>query len=128
MADDAPARVQPVAEALERLDGAGPARLDAALERVELALELREQRPHAGLDVLGADLAEAGQSGRVDQRVGDRGGFAHQKRRVYETSVPGSSGRATSSTKEWSTESRSSARRANTRPAATRGVSEPPGT
>ena len=98
VADDAPDVAQPVVHALERLNGARPGRLDGALQPLELAGELGEQRAHARLDVLGADLSEARQATRIQQRVRVCRRLAHQKRRVYETSVPGSSGRATSST------------------------------
>jgi hypothetical protein len=126
--DDAPARAQPVGDPLQRLDRAGPGRCDVALQCLELALEIGDERPHTRLDVLRADLREARQAALVEERIGGRGLAVHQKRMVYETSVPGSSGRATSSIQLRSVASRSSGRRAKTGPDSSRGVSAPSGT
>jgi len=73
VADDAPGGAEAVVHPLERLDDPREGRLDACLECLELRGELREQRAHGGLDVLGADAVEGRQAGRVQERIA---GFA----------------------------------------------------
>ena len=66
VARHAPAEVERIGETLERLHQVRPGRSRGCLERVELSTEALEQLSDAGLDVLGRDRVEAGQTRGVE--------------------------------------------------------------